>query len=882
MRNRRASGKQGIRCPGAEWRDRPARRALDVCCILLGLVLLVSSAAHADAVEKDDIFQPQHPEHDFLYIECNVDADDYSPTVSTYFNIWNGGDGTLSWSLSDNRGWLSLSPTSGSSSGEKDRVNVTINVSGKAPGFVQIATISAQLGTPEYTWSDSNIGQYWLRVHGMVPPEGPLTFVAQAGNPSPQTFQFGMNGPGWENWSVAESASWLSVSPTSGTVSTNAQFDTLTASVDAGSLSPGTYTTHIEISSYTQSYRQDRLHYTTDLEVILIIENSPPVAVDDSATCAEDDSVSVPVLANDSDPDGDPLSIQSVGSPAHGDASRSGDQVVYTPDPDYCGDDSFTYTASDGNGGSDSATVSVTVGCVNDPPVAVDDSATCAEDDSVSVPVLANDSDPDGDPLSIQSVGSPAHGDASRSGDQVVYTPDPDYCGDDSFTYTASDGNGGSDSATVSVTVGCVVDEIVVAIEDASAVEGEAALFELHWVSGDLPSTILFRVQTGSTAVCDEDYVAMVATVAFDDAHRTRTVAVQTIVDAVCEADEMFPANLLTEAGVPIAAAWGTILDNGCVPAADNEVATRVVISEIAWSGTGASSEDEWIELVNVGEDDVDLTGWRLRWRPLVVDNTSDLTWTVIELAGLLSPVAATEPLSIQKNTWDGFSYLVISPSAPGADGFFLLERHTDATVFDVDAAVVYDLSGEETMDLPDEGALVQLIDSHGQIVDTANAGMVSGWAAGNGETCASMERIDPLAPDRTDNWGTSVGVPFCGKDAWGNSLAATAGCRNSGSVEQILAAGIDFRIVRDGPGVDFSVALAGTSVLGESCNEIVRAKVKNGTIGTFAVVSPVEYTVRSDGWVDVDLATLAPGRYLYRFGCAAARWVIAAVELPD
>ena len=790
MRNRRASGKQGIRCPGAEWRDRPARRALDVCCILLGLVLLVSSAAHADAVEKDDIFQPQHPEHDFLYIECNVDADDYSPTVSTYFNIWNGGDGTLSWSLSDNRGWLSLSPTSGSSSGEKDRVNVTINVSGKAPGFVQIATISAQLGTPEYTWSDSNIGQYWLRVHGMVPPEGPLTFVAQAGNPSPQTFQFGMNGPGWENWSVAESASWLSVSPTSGTVSTNAQFDTLTASVDAGSLSPGTYTTHIEISSYTQSYRQDRLHYTTDLEVILIIENSPPVAVDDSATCAEDDSV--------------------------------------------------------------------------------------------SVPVLANDSDPDGDPLSIQSVGSPAHGDASRSGDQVVYTPDPDYCGDDSFTYTASDGNGGSDSATVSVTVGCVVDEIVVAIEDASAVEGEAALFELHWVSGDLPSTILFRVQTGSTAVCDEDYVAMVATVAFDDAHRTRTVAVQTIVDAVCEADEMFPANLLTEAGVPIAAAWGTILDNGCVPAADNEVATRVVISEIAWSGTGASSEDEWIELVNVGEDDVDLTGWRLRWRPLVVDNTSDLTWTVIELAGLLSPVAATEPLSIQKNTWDGFSYLVISPSAPGADGFFLLERHTDATVFDVDAAVVYDLSGEETMDLPDEGALVQLIDSHGQIVDTANAGMVSGWAAGNGETCASMERIDPLAPDRTDNWGTSVGVPFCGKDAWGNSLAATAGCRNSGSVEQILAAGIDFRIVRDGPGVDFSVALAGTSVLGESCNEIVRAKVKNGTIGTFAVVSPVEYTVRSDGWVDVDLATLAPGRYLYRFGCAAARWVIAAVELPD
>ena len=789
MRSLETPWKETSRILQAGPRGRLSRRAIDVLCILLGVLLLMASAAHADAVEKDDIFQPQHPEHDFLYVECNVDADNYSSTIGTYFKIWNGGDGTLSWTLTDNRGWLSLSPTSGASSGEKDRVNVTVNVTGKSPGFVQIATISAQLGTPEQTWSDSNIGQYWLRVHGMVPPAGPLTFVARGGNPASKSFQFGMNGPGWENWSAQENASWLTVSPASGTVSTNAQMDTLTATVDASSLAPGTYTTTIEITSYTQSYRQTQLNYSTSLDVILTVENNPPVALDDSASCDEDDSV--------------------------------------------------------------------------------------------SIPVLANDSDPDGDSLSIQSVGSPAHGDASRSGAQIVYTPDPDYCGDDTFTYTVSDGGGGTDKATVSVTVGCVVDEIVITVEDTSAVEGEAVVFRLQWVSGDLPSTILFRVQTGSTAICGEDYQATLASLRFDEAHRTRTVPVTTIVDAVCETAEMFPAEVLSEAGVPIATAWGTILDGGCVPSADGKAAASVVISEIAWSGTGASSEDEWIELVNVSQEDIDLTGWRLRWRPLAPGDASELPWTVIELAGVLSPTVEVEPLSIQKNLSDDFSYLVLSPSAPGADGFFLIERRTDATVFDVTAGVVYDLTGEESMDLPDEGAVVQLVDSNGQIVDTANAGVISGWAAGNGETCASMERIDPLGPDRSDNWSTSVGVPFCGKDAGGNALAATAGCRNSGSLEQILGS-VDFRIVRDGPGVDFSVALAGNVVLGGSCGAAARAKVKDGMIGRFSLVSPAECAVRSDGWVDVDLSALAPGRYLYRFGCAAARWVIAAVELID
>jgi hypothetical protein len=90
--------------------------------------------------------------------------------------------------------------------------------------------------------------------------------------------------------------------------------------------------------------------------------NVPPVAVDDSATTAQDTLVNVDVLANDSDPNGDPLSVASVSDPPHGTAEIQPDDTVnYIPDTGFTGPDSFTYDISDGNGGTDTATVNVTV-----------------------------------------------------------------------------------------------------------------------------------------------------------------------------------------------------------------------------------------------------------------------------------------------------------------------------------------------------------------------------------------------------------------------------------------------------------------------------------------------------------------------------------------
>jgi hypothetical protein len=90
-------------------------------------------------------------------------------------------------------------------------------------------------------------------------------------------------------------------------------------------------------------------------------DNRPPIARDDSATTVTDTPVDIAVLANDTDPDGDALSIAGVSDPPHGAAVHSRQAVTYTPDNGYVGPDSFTYTVSDGRGGKDTATVTVTV-----------------------------------------------------------------------------------------------------------------------------------------------------------------------------------------------------------------------------------------------------------------------------------------------------------------------------------------------------------------------------------------------------------------------------------------------------------------------------------------------------------------------------------------
>ena len=181
--------------------------------------------------------------------------------------------------------------------------------------------------------------------------------------------------------------------------------------------------------------------------------NNPPRAVDDAAETTEDTPVTISVLGNDSDPDRDTLTLVGVSAPTHGTAVVDTGAVVYTPEPDFHGTDSFTYVVGDGSGLTARAAVTVTVLPVNDPPLAVDDAADTPEDTPVTISVLGNDSDVEGDALALVEVSAPTHGTAAVDTGEVVYTPEPDFHGTDSFTYVVGDGSGLTARAAVDVTV---------------------------------------------------------------------------------------------------------------------------------------------------------------------------------------------------------------------------------------------------------------------------------------------------------------------------------------------------------------------------------------------------------------------------------------------
>ena len=230
--------------------------------------------------------------------------------------------------------------------------------------------------------------------------------------------------------------------------------------------------------------------------------NRAPIATRDDEAILEDVTAVFDVLSNDSDPDGDLLTVTAVSGAVNGDATLEAGGIRYTPDPNYFGIETLTYEVSDGTNPPVAGILRVEIFSFFDPPVAVGESLVLFEDEVGQTNITLNDSDVDGDPLMWTIPNASVEGGSlSISGGVVTYVPPPNFNGTDSFSYDVSDGVS-TPSATVSITVNPVQDAPVVAndsgtiAEDAplgsalgtlvaSDADGDALTFEI--VGGDPP-----------------------------------------------------------------------------------------------------------------------------------------------------------------------------------------------------------------------------------------------------------------------------------------------------------------------------------------------------------------------------------------------------------
>jgi len=317
---------------------------------------------------------------------------------------------------------------------------------------------------------------------------------------------------------------------------------------------------------------------------VRVTVNPPGIAAaNDTATTPVGTPVTVPVLANDS---GTNIALIAVGAPSNGTASIGGNAVVYTPNPNFAGTDSFGYTIRDSFGQIANATVTVTV-TPPGAPVAVNDVATTPVGTPVTIDVLANDS---GTGIAVSGVGVPANGTASISGNAVIYAPAPGFVGTDSFSYAINDVFGQSANATVTVTV--TAPGAPVAVNDAATTQAGTPI-TIDVLANDSGTGIAVSgvgVPANGTASISGNAVVYTAKAGFagtdgfsytisDSFGRTATATVTVTVTASAPGLNAVDDAATTQAQTPVT-----------VAVLANDTGTGIVISGVSTPANGAAS----------------------------------------------------------------------------------------------------------------------------------------------------------------------------------------------------------------------------------------------------------------------------------------------------
>jgi VCBS repeat-containing protein len=390
--------------------------------------------------------------------------------------------------------------------------------------------------------------------------------------------------------------------------------------------------------------------------------NDPPVAVDDAYEVDEDDVLTVAapgVMANDIEVDTDNMVVVLVSNVSHGSLVLLGDgSFTYTPDPDFTGTDSFvykliTYPAIE-DAWTDEATVTITVNPINDAPVAEDQNVTTAEDTAKDINLVATDID--GDELTYAIVDEPSHGGVVLEGSVATYTPDPDFNGEDSFTFTATDGTLISDMAVVTITV-TPVNDAPVAVDDGyttnedevltvfvaegllandSDVDGDTITVDSYTVAPQ-HGTIILNADGSFTYTPDDNFFGTDSFVykiidgnPFSSDEATVTITVTPVNDWVVANDDEYE----TMAGVLLIVAAPGILENDVLLDPDEEVTIQIL--EATYNGSlGMNSDGSFTYMPDAGFFGVDTFEYQLNSTTMLQGEFSDTAIVTIKVTAM-------------------------------------------------------------------------------------------------------------------------------------------------------------------------------------------------------------------------------------------------------